>query len=427
MISRCHKSFLWVLFVLFLLPAACQTVPERKNLLEERYADVRISTKQLWILLNDFVGRFMDQVEEAGDKILMQSEDLEVQRNALLWKINAIPACFRAASQEEPSVAFADIWVLCKQMTDFFESDRGKDLFGPLQQIAVDASKQLEGEIREIAEMMTESGDLLTQGEFLVDTFVEENPLESLYFVRKSVVAFFIEDQTVRKRKLFEIVGTLTENLVALQDLMMIYADHLPDQARWQAQLLLMDITKNPTVSAVMEDVDRISASVQSMSAVVEEFPKLIKEERTAVVDALHKERLESFEEVERMRTASFGQFDQMRLESFQAVDQMRFELFEDIEEMRLATMKDIQGEREVVLDTLREERAVVLDYVDLERKRVTKDIEALVQKTMEKIVPQGERLIDHFFWRTVQLFAVLAVVGLISIYFLRRKRAQFR
>ena len=100
--------------------------PEQIGLLERRTPEARITSAQLRIWTNDFILDFADRIEEAADRIKAQESAPEIRRNSLLWKINATQAGFRAASRRDALIAFADVWILCRQMTVFFEVGGGE-------------------------------------------------------------------------------------------------------------------------------------------------------------------------------------------------------------------------------------------------------------------------------------------------------------
>jgi hypothetical protein len=130
--------------VLFLLAlAGCQQMHASEGLLETTVPHSALSSVKLRALLNDFIPRFSDQVEESADRILAESTDPEIQRNALLWKSNSISACFQAASRTDPLAAYLDVWILCRQMTQLIEAPSPSPYFGTSQGLAVPTSRQL--------------------------------------------------------------------------------------------------------------------------------------------------------------------------------------------------------------------------------------------------------------------------------------------
>ena len=101
--------------------------------------NVRLST-------NAFAVRFAETVEFAADTILAQTTDLEIQLNALRWKINAFRAVRQASFHQAPVEALVDTWVLTTQMANFFQSGLGHDMFGTWQGLVVAQCDELQSD-----------------------------------------------------------------------------------------------------------------------------------------------------------------------------------------------------------------------------------------------------------------------------------------
>ena len=130
--------------------AGCMNVRSTGGLLEQQAPAARLSSRKLRVLVTDYVPQFANRVEQAADEILAQSSDPHLRRNALLWKSNAIAACFRAASRPDPFGAYLDVWILTRQMTQFFEQPSAHPAFGPWQARVLETSRQLETPLEEI-------------------------------------------------------------------------------------------------------------------------------------------------------------------------------------------------------------------------------------------------------------------------------------
>lgn len=382
------KLILTILAMTLIFLAGCQKVPPRTGYIERRIEGAGLSSKQLRLLLNDFVFSFSDSLEEAADQIIEQTADLEVKHNALLWKINGIPAGFRAAAREDPLGALLDVWVLCEQMSVFFEDGAGSTLFGPSQMIAIQASRELKEEIREIARTLAPTDQRFQNTEDFVNSFVTQTPLENLYFSRESVLKELIEEVESGDKALMAVVGDVTENLLAIQELLIIYADHLPKQVRWQAQDLLSDVEQLPSISKSLEEFTDISEAIARLTLVAEGFQRLVETERRILLEELTRERIQSFE---------------------------------DLDDMRLATLQYIQSERIAMLETIREERIASFEEIDKERELLTRDIQNLTLDTMNQLIGHTRELVDHFFWRALQLGALFLIVIVVFILIGRR------
>ena len=80
--------------------------------------DVPASYNQIRLRLRSMVGPACGEIEQTADQIIAGTTNAAVQRAALLWKIESVPALRAALFQPDPYTAQFDSWVLCYQMAD---------------------------------------------------------------------------------------------------------------------------------------------------------------------------------------------------------------------------------------------------------------------------------------------------------------------
>ncbi len=116
------------------------------------------------------------KIEIAADEIAHETDDPVIERNALLFKVNAIPAAQLAGYRLDPGFAAFDSWVYTIQMREFLTTGPGSDVFGAYQHIAVDAVADLEKEIHRIGESITVDEEALQELVNLAEEHADENP-----------------------------------------------------------------------------------------------------------------------------------------------------------------------------------------------------------------------------------------------------------
>ena len=94
-----------LLALVAILPA-CQSIRGPKGLLERQTKAAGLTTGELRAIMDDLVIQCASRVESAADQIIAQTDDVEVHKNALLWKPNGISSCFQAATGRDPLAAF---------------------------------------------------------------------------------------------------------------------------------------------------------------------------------------------------------------------------------------------------------------------------------------------------------------------------------
>ncbi len=377
--------------VVLLLPG-CTSAPQRGKLERKLEADT-LSSRQLGLLVGDYANTFADTVKLSADKIERQSSGLSARRAALQWKIRAVPAVYTVASHEEPLFSLADLWVLAIQQRDFFDRDDMEQVFGEGQAIAQAASRLLEERIELIARETLKSPEGFARLETFVRDFAAEHPIVDLSFVRDSLTPFyikFVSDKSNLRQELAAVRGYADTALA----LALIGLNHVPEIARWQAELTLLDAETYPVIERTVDSMDALGAAAVDLKAVAADLPATIEVQRDALL-----------RDIERQR-----------------VDTLR-----DIELMRRAVFIDLALEREAVLAGFEQQMQTVLDAVRSERLALTEELPAVAERATEAVLPLTREVIDHAFWRAMQLSALLAAFVFATIFVLRRTRVRTR
>lgn len=378
--------------ITFCLGTGCATTPSQSPLIKEVSKDPTLSAKQLRILLNEFVAWYAGRTEEAADEILLNTSSPEVRRHALQWKIYAIPACFRSASIEDPLAAIIDSWVLAKQIVHFLETGPGKKSFGEQQAIALAAAWEIEEEISIIAQAAGAREESIEKVDKWAESLAREHPFDSFYFTRRSFLmtySLFLEKDGAG---LFKSVAGLTESLSVLKDLLLMYAENMPNQARWQAELLLNDMRISAASDELRKSLSRAANTASRLSEMGIALPAKLDEGREAIMGDLHREWNQALN---------------------------------DIDKQRMDTLDRISGERAAILGSIDQEVKLVLKQMSAEREIVLREIEAVSLRISEQLIQQGtqtaERLLMRAFLLGVALGFIVFALVMAGAFILRR------
>jgi hypothetical protein len=357
--------------VLLLALAACGcrlSMPEHKlKASTQSQKDVVANYNQVRLRLRAMVGPACGEIEQTADQIITGTTNVAVQRAALLWKSEGVPALRAALFQPNPYTACFDTWVLCYQMADYFETGPGKPMLGEASPIAVAACRRLEEEMNRVAASMTLSGDV-TEGRAFAKKWAEDHPIRHSITSRETTLSRSLERGDADSVSAGEAVAEITTTVDDLNRRLEIYSDQLFRQARWEAQLFKSELLTNLPVTQVMPlaeramksaeqtvaTVDRLATALERAVVTVENAPKLVAGEREVAIKAVQDELTR--------------------------------------------TIKLVQEERVAALKELHENMIV-------ERKALTRDLDLIGLKT-----------VDQAFWRGTQLLAVGLVLLAISL-----------
>jgi hypothetical protein len=339
--------------------------------------DFRVET--LRMRMHEYSITFAADVEVVATAIERQTLDASVRRNALLWRVRAIPEMRKACFRLEPVGALVDAWIFGRQMEQLFGDGAGAGAFGTFQPEAVEVSRRLVQQMREIGGSIAVSSQAAIEFERkFIDPWITEHPLRDLTFVRESPMGRFA-DQSRAGGDMFESVGTIEELAVSLSQQARIYLADLPRQVRGEVDLLRLDLLSPESVASMQGDLhvsaaaaDRIASSAEGLSALVPTERHIVLEElsrqRTLVMAAVSVERERAVDAIIRAFAAE------------------RSELLRSVEVQRLATLEWATTERHEAIADVRRELAGAMEAVRGERAVVVDDLHRIVDGVLLRV-----------------------------------------
>jgi hypothetical protein len=253
---RCVKGVLagLVAVALGLALVSCKSEAPTRGILRQQIhpeEDVAVNAEQARLRMRALVGPFCGGLESAADEIIAGTTNRAIRREALLWKIEAVPTMRETLFHANPFIALGDTWVLLWQMDQYFENGPGKQALGDSADIAAAECTALEKQLTEVAASFTQSGNVSDVRGF-IEKFAREHPIEHSVASRESVVSYF----TKRKlRETFSAPQAAGDFVVTMDDVsrrMDVYTGQLLEQSRWQAELFAMDLASEYQLQRVM-------------------------------------------------------------------------------------------------------------------------------------------------------------------------------
>jgi hypothetical protein len=234
-----------------------------------------LSTRDLnaRILTHEYSAHFIAAVEQTADQISAATEDPAARLNALRWKIAASDRSERAASQIAPMIGLLDTWALSVQMQQYLAEGAGRALFAAQQPLAVTLAAELAAQAKELARRLT-GPDEFEHDQRFIDDYARAHPIESLEFVRASMVDLWMHDTGAQVR-LVDSLGTVPEALANAGDLLRMYGDTAPSQVMWKAQLAAQQSGLSAT--ELQSALQRLDERIAALTTMANEAPQLVK------------------------------------------------------------------------------------------------------------------------------------------------------
>ena len=368
------------MITLVAIVSGCARAPLQTAFMES-VPEVTATTREMRTRVVQFGRQISAHIEQAADSIEMQSTDAQIRRQALLWKMHALPATQEAVLLSDPLLAFLDAWAFAKQMRDYFADGSGRNLFGDHQQIAVQAAIRIENDAAELARVVTDSADL-SSIEARLSSWATRNPLDNPLFARASLAAVAANVLGTQATGAVGTVASINETIEEIADRLAFYNEYLLKEVDWRTRLLLDDVKINVGIDTALTAV---TEALERAVAVAEATPEIIAGERVAVLQAVRNERIAAIS----------------------AIDEQRIAIMRAVEAERVAVLAAVEQERRAVLAAMREERIATVDAMD---------------SMLQRAIDESHGLVDHFFWRAAQLLGGLVLIAGLVVLGIRRR-----
>ena len=318
--SSVRRVAVWLLP---LVASACFRVPQQSASMAALEApDVTAAELQLWVYET---GRhFSSIIESTADSIGARSRDPTVRRNALRWKIAAIPLIEEASLRPDPVVATGDLWGFALQLSDYLERGDGRDAFGDQQPLAVAAADTLERLADGLAIRIIDP-QRREQSKRALQAWAERHPLHGPELARESVLSSDMKALAITETSLTGTVASLQRNLIGVSNRLGYLNEGMLKRVLWQSELTAGDLV-SPLLdrgrAAMLRDLSvgwtQLIASVDSERAAtfaniaVERATVLdrVSAERVAIVDAARQERVAVLAALHDERVAALASMD---------------------------------------------------------------------------------------------------------------------
>lgn len=310
-----------------------------------------------------------ESIERTADTIAAQSSDPRVRTNALEWKLVATVDLQAAAVSRDPVVGLGELILFALQNRAYLTTGQGRDLFGPQQPVAVATVDSILQDLLRYVNSVTPAGG---SGRWLtiLQPWADAHPIQSPYVGRVSIVTDSLANALAGDRGAFAAVGDIELSVRILDARVSQIQQTLLKQARWEAELLMADVARQPVVDSLRGQIGRLTTSVERVTGVAEGMPDLMDQQRIAAFEALAQERI--------------------------------------------AVLQAVEAEREALLAALASERATVIAALHDERVATLTDAEAASRRLIDYTLEQRlELLVDHVLLRVFLGGLVLILLGL--------------
>jgi hypothetical protein len=306
LLRRAHRIVSLVLpFALLGGGVACSHFPFKRNagppnIAVEGKAPLTVPELQFEVLR--YADNYSDSVAQAADRVSREIGTRDAQVESLKWKLQQSTAAYVNATGQNPVWNALDMVGLATVSRMVIEDAKSRAIFGGPLEPLLETHRSLEATAWNLADQFLEP----SERKELEDLFVEwrrQNPNErsvSGVHFREFAVALGKASTpgTVKATSIFSLLyldpfAGLDPTTIAIEQSRELasrtvaYAERMPTLLRWQAELLALQVARQPDPQELMADVDRVSHSVESVAKTAQGLPELVDTQRKEAIDQL--------------------------------------------------------------------------------------------------------------------------------------------
>ncbi len=360
---------------------------------ETALATSEVDTEKLQTALLLLADQMSARIAGTTSEIAARTSDPRVREQTILFKLRAIPVMYTIAYDPDPRAAYLHGWIFLVRMRMYLTVGQGRTLFGDQQPLIVDAAVATLHDLVEVGyrnfprEVMDEVSDdieaIAAVNPIGVNLHTGALQMPEVSSAKQRGAIDSILGAPVRG---LEGVGSTPEAIQAATrsfEEFMRLIQQMPQYVRWQTELLLLQVESQDAVVQTREDLDRISRSIESIAAAVNEATANIKETADTVNEIVA--AVLPAPSAEPPVTGDSEPFD----------------------------MKDVLRTTEQLHATTVQLRGLVADIESGGAKALLAEVDRASTATIDHAVAQANAIVDRLTWRAIYLIGAL-VLGLI-------------
>src|SRR6478735_4941808 len=322
--------------------ASCAGAQRQTKFIEENEA-IQASSAEMNLEIVELARVTSAYLEEAADEIRDESTDDDVRREALLWKVNAIPQIQAVALQPDPLVSGLDLWAFILQMRNYYTTGAGAKALGPHAAVAVSAIDKMQQSVLKTASRVSTAGGRNVRPR--LEAWAAAHPIESSHFVREGLSAEYAYLLRGGQKGGLGAIDDAQASMRRLEHRVTLMSEYMPKQVRWNSELSTGDVLAVDQIQGTLGNLNTVMLDASKMLV---GMPEMIRLEREAAMQSVHGES-----------TAALASVDQQRQLVLEGITQQREQALVEVERMRARAMAETN-------DMMSHQLRGVVDYVFL-------------------------------------------------------------
>jgi hypothetical protein len=154
---------------------SCASVSSQTPLM--RATELQVAASELRTTANALAISIPGDIEASADGIRNRADDPAVRDQALRWKMEAIPAYYQTLFRADALAGALETLALAAQIENYLAEGPGRDRFGALQPIALEAARKNRADVVDRMKFVAKRPDAFERTLARIDGWARENPI----------------------------------------------------------------------------------------------------------------------------------------------------------------------------------------------------------------------------------------------------------
>jgi len=257
----------------------------------------RISQEELRKALDNFEEYAASVVKEVADEIDTLEPGVRTQKTNLLQRARLRQGFSTMIEQKDPIIALIESWGLCVRYRKYLEVGEGSKLYGKYQDKALAGAKRIEERIEEIAREFLKE-DVFLETRTQVQNFARQNPIIGTF---ADIIVFATETKPGQPSAFENVLSIPMSPFTAMKgvdrtataisqarvslDHMSDVVKNLPESARWQLLLLLLEMEEIESIKTILTSMTKASDSSVRLADSAEKLPEQLRQQLSTLLE----------------------------------------------------------------------------------------------------------------------------------------------
>lgn len=250
--------------------------------------------KNIDIESDEFTEFVDDQIDTVTVELIAATKNRTTQRAAIEMKKFFNKRLHKYENIDDPRKAFLNSWSFIYRFKEYIANGEGKNLFGDQQKRIISTMDSILLHFETIADKHLNNKHMKTIKNDL-KRFAAENPIKGYYQTTPEVGTNFFTNVISIPLAPFKAVGTFNKGGESIENISKTVArftdiaEDLPDEIRWQLQVLAVQLQQNDILKTNTDSFQKLAETSEKLTKIIDQYPDKISEKVKVAAKDLEK------------------------------------------------------------------------------------------------------------------------------------------